>query len=744
MIARSLKQHRGIALVLLAFIILGAVYATVTPVFEAPDEIQHYFHVKHIADGKGLPVLAPEGEELYEQEGGQPSLYYVLGAAATSWINTDDAEELLHYNPFVNLGVPSRHGNKNLILHTGRESLPYRGATLAVHLLRYVSLLFGALTVLTTYLLALEVFPTRKALALGAAVIAAFNPQFIFTAASVNNDGLLTALCSLALLSSVLLVRRDSSLRRYLGLGVVVGLAAVTKLTGVGLLAVVCASLLIIALRRSAREAIKGGVIILAVVILLAGWWYVRNWVLYGDPTGMSVFFEALGGSPGRNLTLARLIGELEGFKLSYWAVFGWFNILASDWVYRFFDLVVLLGVVGLPLAVVRGWKRSGSVSFSALLLMVVWIGVMGAGYVRYNQLIDAAAGRLVFPAISCFSILLSWGLIQLWPQGHENVFIGLLGTTMAIVAMACPFLYIAPAYARPELLSAQELESVPNRMDVDYGGRMRLLGYRTEAEVVRPAELVYVTLYWQALTAVDRDYSVSLTVLTPSGELIGQEDSYPGLGSFPTSAWSPGDAIADRTWVRIRRRAPTPTIGWLGVSVYHLPTMEHLTPSQGGQPLEEVFLAPVKVIPWQAEEYSVSNRLSFNFGDKIELIGYDLERAEFRPQSLVHLTLYWQALGEMDEDYTVFTHFVDDEGRVWAQRDSYPLNGDYPTSVWAVGEVVKDAYEISLPSNIAPGEYEIEVGFYLPSTGERLLVLDDETQVRDNRVVLQSITVVE
>ncbi|NIN94209.1 MAG: hypothetical protein GTO49_04300, partial [Anaerolineae bacterium] len=215
MFGKRADEHRGIAFVLIGVLILGAIYSTITPSFEAPDEIQHYFHVKHIADGNGLPILEPEKEQVFEQEGGQPSLYYLLGALVTFWINTDDAEELLNYNPFVNVGIPGRPGNKNVILHGGRESFPYRGTTLALHLVRYVSVLFGALTVFTTYLLALEVLPGRRAVALGAAVISAFNPQFVFTSAAVNNDGLLAALCSLALLLSVYLVTRGTSLRRY-------------------------------------------------------------------------------------------------------------------------------------------------------------------------------------------------------------------------------------------------------------------------------------------------------------------------------------------------------------------------------------------------------------------------------------------------------------------------------------------------------------------------------------------------
>jgi len=744
MVGKILAEHRGLTIVLILFLVVGCAYTVVTPLFEAADEIQHFFHVKHIADGKGLPVLKPEGEAIYGQEGGQPSLCYLVDALATFWIDTGDAEDLLDYNPYVNLGVPTRDGNKNIILHTEREGFPYVGTVLAVHVLRCVSLLYGALAVAATYFVGREIFPENKAIALGAATVTAFNPQFLFTNAAVNNDGLLTALCSVSMLLCVLLVTRGPSTRSYVLLGVVVGLAALTKLTGLGLLAPVLVVLAMVCQRCSLREAVKGGVIVVGLVLLIAGWWYVRNWLLYGDFAGMSMFFQALGDTPGRGLTWDMFVEELEGFRLSYWAVFGWFNVLAGRWVYGFFDVLVFAAVMGIPLALVRGLKKRSTVSFSALLVMAVWMVVVGAGYVRYNQLIDAATGRLAFPAICCVSVLLAWGLVQLPPRTHRMTFVGVLGAAMVVVAAACPLLYIAPVYARPPLLTSEETQKIPNRTDVTYGGQMELLGYEIETNEIRPSEAVYVTLYWRGRVEMEKDYSVSLVVLTPSGELIGQEDSYPGLGSYPTSAWHPGEVAADRAWVRIGRRTSAPTIGWVGVNVYYLPTMERLKASRGGETVDQVFLQPVKVSPWQSVQYAISQPMSLSLGNEIELAGYDLDRSNVQRGDTFTLTLYWRAKAEIGEDYTVFTHLVDGDLQTWAQSDGYPVGGDYPTSFWGEGELIRDERELSVSPDAPQGEYEVEVGLYLASSGERLPVLDETGQVLDNRVVLDSPVVID
>jgi hypothetical protein len=230
--------------------------------------------------------------------------------------------------------------------------------------------------------------------------------------------------------------------------------------------------------------------------------------------------------------------------------------------------------------------------------------------------------------------------------------------------------------------------------------------------------------------------------LLTPDGELIGQEDSYPGLGNFPTSAWEPGETIADKAWVKVRPRTATPTIGWLGVNLYYLPTMERLTAWEGGTAVGQVFLQPVKIVPWRARQYAISNPLQVDLGNQANLIGYDLGVLEARPGETIALTLYWEAKDDLDQDYTVFTHIIDYGDHVWAQKDSQPLGGNYPTSFWDAAEVVCDPYEIALPLDIPAGQYELEVGLYVASTGERLPVLDDAGQLLDNRVLLDTVMV--
>ena len=233
----AMRGHRALVLILAAFAALAVTYSIVTPIFEAGDELWHYPFVQSLATGHGLPIQDPNVQTLWEQEGGQPPLYYAISALATFWIDTRDLTDRLWRNPEAKIGIPLDYGNKNMVVHTSAEDFPWHNTALAVHLIRLLSILFSAFTVLFTYLLALEI-GAEKTLAAVAAAIVAFNPMFSFISASVNNDNLAVMLAALALWLLTRLVTRGATTSRFVVLGFVLGLAALSKESDLGLLAV--------------------------------------------------------------------------------------------------------------------------------------------------------------------------------------------------------------------------------------------------------------------------------------------------------------------------------------------------------------------------------------------------------------------------------------------------------------------------------------------------------------------------
>jgi hypothetical protein len=125
--------------------------------------------------------------------------------------------------------------------------------------------------------------------------------------------------------------------------------------------------------------------------------------------------------------------------------------------------------------------------------------------------------------------------------------------------------------------------------------------------------------------------------------------------------------------------------------------------------------------------------------GEEVQFLGYDLGGDEVKPGDRLHLTLYWQALKEMQTSYTVFTHLLDSEERIWGQMDSIPGRGEAPTTSWVAGEVISDEYELVVAPEAPPGEYVIEIGVYGASSGQRLSVYDLQGERQGDRILLQA-----
>ncbi len=729
---------RAIWGVVLAFIVLAGTYSVVTPLFEAPDEIWHYPYVKHLADGHGLPVLDPSAPGLWHQEGGQPPLYYALAALATRWVPSDDLPQLLHLNP--HLETP------NKLVHTARERMPYRGAVLAIHLVRALSVALGALTVLFTYGIGLQVAPQRPVLALAAAAMAAFTPTFLFLSGAVTNDTLIILLATVALWYMLRLIDRAPTLRRWALLGGLLGLAGLTKISGLALFAPAGLTLAWIAWRRREwRLFILGGTCLVGVAALVAGWWYYRNWRLYHDPFAWGPFLAIIGRRDSRP-TLPQLLPEWPNFLRSYWGAFGWADIIGPDWFYRLLYGLAALGTAGLGLEIARRlWRRSRptpEMAFSVALL-TAWPLIVMLGLIRWTMLTYASYGRLLFPAISAISFLLVVGLASWLPRRWGDLPV-LLGPALSMaLCIWVPFGVIKPAYTPPKPLTQAEEAVLPNRLDLILGEQMQLLGCQVGRTEVRPGQQLEVTLYWRALAAMSDDYSVFVHLVDENGLIITQCDVYPGRGLLATSVWKPGDAIADSYTLRIPETTYTPAQGHIVVGLYQLKTGQRLpVRDAAGRALGDSISIGQVLVRSEAKD-GVPNPLNVNLANKIALVGYDVDRKALHPGETLRLTLYWKALRPLAKNYTVFAHVLGPNNSIWAQKDAWPKDGAAPTSTWRVGQVVADQYDLVVKPETPAGVYDLEVGIYDGETMDRLSVIGTDGNPGDNRVLLNRIRVV-
>ncbi|MDY7041793.1 MAG: phospholipid carrier-dependent glycosyltransferase, partial [Chloroflexota bacterium] len=598
-----------LALIVAIFVTLGAVYSITVPLWETPDEIHHFFFVKHLADGKGLPVQGAETRGLWEQEGSQPPLYYALGAALTFWIDTSDAEALLWKNPLANAGTPESPGNKNLFIHTERESWPWHGTALAMHLLRGLSLLMGAGTVVTVHALTRQTFPDEPWLAVAAAATCAFIPQFLFISSAVNNDNAITLLCTLGLWQLTRLIRECGNPRalaqtstlpifQLTMLGITLGLAALSKLSGLAFLALSGIVLAWIAWRRrSLTWFIWAAAIVFGLAAAIAGWWYLRNWLLYGDFTGLRAMFEVVGRRQNTPANFQDLWGEFRGLRWSFWALFGWFSIQVPKPVYYALDLFTLLALTGLVVWLVReGRKNRALIPLAALCL---WLTMTLVSLIRWTSLTPGTQGRLLFPAIGAAAILLVRGVSGLATPRRRRATVTAWCAALLALAAWCPVGIIQPAYARPATITEADIPPHLPRLDHDYwDGKIRLLSAELDRQTLHPGETVDITLYWQALEPIDDDALLYMHLLGRDWELVGSLNSYPGWGTHPTSLWRPGEILRDRYQVTISPEAQAPTLCRIDVSLTTLERATGKSASDDDSPV--IFEGQFKLVPYR------------------------------------------------------------------------------------------------------------------------------------------------
>ncbi|MHB9032636.1 MAG: glycosyltransferase family 39 protein [Anaerolineae bacterium] len=738
--AHALRQW-PLLIILVMYLVIAVIYSITTPSFEASDELWHYPFIKRLADGQGLPVQLADQIGPWRQEGSQPPLYYALGALITWPVNTSDMATVRWLNPHADIGIPKADRNANMVIHTSAERFPYYGTLLALHLVRWLSVLMGAVTVIAAYLLAKQIF-NDELLALTTAAVTAFNAMYLFITASVNNDALVIPLSAIALWIMVRFIAGRPSVVQWFGLGIILGLACLTKASALALTLAAAITAIVVAVRyRSIDDFLYAGVALLIPVLAIAGWWYWRNWHLYRDPLGFNAFLAIVG--PRYPVpTLRQLAGEWKGFVMSYWGFFGGVNVAAPGWFYWTCSLLALFGFAAAPLYLVRQAKnqalstrRLWQLGLTLLLTLIVLIAL-----VRWTLLTVASQGRLMFPVITAISLWIAMGWVGLF-RNRLRLAIPLAASGfMAISAAMIPFIVIQPAYAPPKLAAVGSLNP-DYKLDVNYNNQIRLIGYDLNIKDISPGDVVSVTLYWESLAAISEDYTVFVHLLNQDDLIVGQRDRYPGQGTFPTSLWQPGTAFSDTFYIPVDSTLLTPNKITLETGFYRLKDGERLKVTGASSPVSSnasLFCdinVPTRIVN------GIPNPMFVDFGGQIALVGYHLDKTEVKQGESLHLTLYWRAQVDIHNNYSVFTHILGVGERMLAQVDSWPLGGQAPTSSWHKGQLIEDPYTLNIAPNANIEIAELEVGLY-DAQLQRLSVLGAGGHVQDTRVVLGKIRI--
>jgi hypothetical protein len=372
-------------------------------------------------------------------------------------------------------------------------------------------------------------------------------------------------------------------------------------------------------------------------------------------------------------------------------------------------------------------------------LLLALWPAVVFVSWAGWATKTWSSQGRLIFSAITAWSAWMAWGLSQFWPQRASgrpspfgSIWAGLLALFLLGLSVWAPFGVIAPAYRSPML--AMEDVHPEHLLRANLGGRVRLLGYDLEGRApedglsIRPGEAVRLSLYWESLTRMDRDWSIFFHVLDRDLELVlATRDRYPGQGLLATSDMVPGQRWVDQYVVWLDETTFAPSRALLEVGLYDWATGER-PPISVEQGQAEVVANALRFQPLRIEPQAgeLPNPISYQMEDKMALVGWDVEPRVVAAGATLHLTLYWECLAPMSSDYQVSTQVVRADQLKAAQVDAAP--GRVPTGQWVKGQQVVDRRELAIDANAPPGGYDLLVSVYGWESGntiKRLRLID-------------------
>ncbi len=165
----------------------------------------------------------------------------------------------------------------------------------------------------------------------------------------------------------------------------------------------------------------------------------------------------------------------------------------------------------------------------------------------------------------------------------------------------------------------------------------------------------------------------------------------------------------------QIQREIPNPAT----VSFFRSQQPEYVVRIKGLD-YAAVYKVPQEV---PSEAYPYEHLSIVDFEQQVRLLGWEVEEELTELEGLYYLviTMYWQSLQPITENYRVYLKLVDGDGQVWREDDSNPIFGLFLTSQWEEGVILRDKHGLEVPHDAPPGIYYVGLGLFDPGLGKGL-----------------------
>lgn len=275
--------------------------------------------------------------------------------------------------------------------------------------------------------------------AIGASAVPLAIPQLTHVGSVVTNDDLLTLLVGVATLLVARVLAGERGWGNALGLGLVAGLAMLTKAFALFMPLWIAVAYFAATRRGGLRTsaAIARTCAAVGVSIAVGGWWWIRNVVVHRALTpGIKLLPPASSAFEPDAAWWLRRFGSF--FPWRFWGWFGWFDVRLPA-VAVIVATVVVVVAVGAAVAV--STRRHQLTNVVMLLIPVLAIGALVAlgafqGYLR-TGFDEGIQGRYLFPGVVGLSAVVALGAAAIVPRGERFLPAAMLSMTIAMQAVA-------------------------------------------------------------------------------------------------------------------------------------------------------------------------------------------------------------------------------------------------------------------------------------------------------------------
>ncbi|MEM7343795.1 MAG: glycosyltransferase family 39 protein, partial [Chloroflexota bacterium] len=304
-----------------------------------------------------------------------------------------------------------------------------------------------------------------------------------------------------------------------------------------------------------------------------------------------------------------------------------------------------------------------------------------------------------------------------------------------------------------PEL---EDYQTELTLLDDEKTVRSSWLAYQTQARYPTRAWEAGDVIYdrgWLPLVDVPAGlYKIRWRLLTMQGDVLTEQivqtysvEATQSVTEDSPAAWQNGTSMppipifSERETIQIIHPADLETIQLLG------PDQTIYTPTLSGSTWANFIVDPT----WPAGEYQLAGTnepfvriakshrsfemplievpLEADFSDQIKLIGYHLPSRRVDAGSGIPVTLYWQSLDWMGEEFVIFDRLLDNRQAVWGGYDRLPLE-NYSTLLWVPGEIITDGFAVPVAPDAPDGIYTLNLGWYRKADGQSLPLINLET----------------